>query len=147
MMNNINTDYTVKRPSSVALVAFLLVAWCVVLNLQFLGSTTEMLASGDGPIKPVLFSLYMHILWVCLGVAGAGIWLGKSWARGLTIISFIALTVATTFSEFAYGGLLSKVIAYAVLSWLLFRPRANQFFLQESANTSLQRTASPPAEL
>jgi hypothetical protein len=133
MMSTIKTDHTVKRPTSIALVAFLLVAWCVVLNFQFLGSTTAMLASGDGPIKAVFFSLYMHVLWVCLGVAGVGIWFGKTWARGLAVISFLALTIATTFSEFAYGGLLSKVISYAVLTWLLFRPRANLFFSQKSA--------------
>lgn len=123
-----------KRPMHLTLMSIALVLWGCVTTISFGIQTLSIISTGNGPIMPILFMLYMHLVWVCIAVAGVGIARAAPWSRLLLVGALIGLLMATSITQFAYGDFVPKVLVYGGLIWALFNRRSNEYFSTAVAN-------------
>lgn len=128
-LNQIHPSITIKkRPLYLTLIAIGLMVWGVGCTFSFGSDTIVMLSGGDGPLLPIFFLLYLHLIWICLFISGIGIIRAAPWSRLLLVGALIGLLVSSV-ARFTDGyNILSKVIFDVALIWSLFNRRSNSYF-------------------
>lgn len=130
-----------KRPTSVTVVAWILIA---MSGISLISSTLtlnnpmaeELMAKNPLPIPLQYVSLYVGLLITI--VAGIAMLKGQNWARFLYVIWFaISFLIGIVVSPMKVV-MIPGLVVFAVITFFLFRPKANEYFFPRKAANNAQ---------
>ena len=130
-----------KRPTSVSVIAWILI---VMAGISLISSTIslnnptvkELMAKSPLPIPLQYVMFYLGLL-ISI-VAGIAMLKGRNWARFLYVIwSIIGFTIGLVTSPMK-AALIPGIVVFAVITFFLFRPKANEYFSPKEAANSAQ---------
>lgn len=137
---------SVVRPRLLTALAVILILWGAATSLRFIGFTIEAVSSGRGPARLLVFFVYMHVLWLALVAAGAGLLRGDEWSRWVLAAALLGLLVGTAMQPPALdGSAFIKAVVYPFLVWIPFTKRANAFFAAKQNQRSPEAGERGPA--
>ena len=130
-----------KRPTSVSVIAWILV---VTSGISLITSTVmlndpmakEQMSKSLLPIPLQYVMLYVGPL-ITL-VAGLAMHKGQNWARFLYVVWGAIGCVIVFLTSPMIAGMIAGLIVFAVITFFLFRPKANEYFCPRGAVNDAQ---------
>lgn len=131
----------INRPTSVSVIAWILI---VTSGISLITSTVslnnpmlkEIMAKSLLPMALQFVMLYMGLLITI--VAGIAMLKGQNWARFLYVVwSAIGFVIGIVASPMK-AAIFFSLVVFAVITFFLFRPKANEYFSQKGAVSDAQ---------
>ncbi|OQA33371.1 MAG: hypothetical protein BWY57_01233 [Betaproteobacteria bacterium ADurb.Bin341] len=131
----------IKRPTSVSVVAWILIAMSGISLIASTVSlnnpmTNELMAKSILPVPLQYLMLYLGLLITI--VAGIAMLKGQNWARFL-YVAWSAIGIAIgLFTSPMKAAMIPGLVVFAVITFFLFRPKANEYFSPKGATNDAQ---------
>jgi hypothetical protein len=142
MLGDKKGNEMMKRPTSVSVVAWILI---VMSGISLITSTAslnnpmakELMAKSPLPIPLQYTMLYMGLLITI--VSGIAILKGQNWARFLYVVWGAIGSVIGILTSPIKAAMIPGLVIFAVITFFLFSPKANEYFSPKVAANDAQR--------